>query len=181
MREKIDFLREAVKDIRTTGSITGSSKYLVRNMLEHISFDTVKLAVEFGAGNGCITEEILRKLPKDGKLLAFELNDSFIEQLNKLNDSRLRILHENVAELNQYVAPETADAIISALPLTNMPEEVKRIILTAARTALKPGGIFLQFQYTLSDYALVKEYFPEVDLGFTLLNIPPAFIYAGRK
>jgi phospholipid N-methyltransferase len=178
MKGKLDFLREAVKDLKTTGSITGSSKYLIKNLLEKVSFESAHLVVEFGAGNGVITEEILEFLPKDGQLLAFELNPTFCDQLKaQINDTRLQVLNQDVSLLGNYVAPHSVDVIISALPLLNMPDQVKRSILTAARLALKPGGKFIQYQYSLADYNLIKEYFPQVKLDFQLLNIPPAFIY----
>jgi phosphatidylethanolamine/phosphatidyl-N-methylethanolamine N-methyltransferase len=177
MRERFQFLKEAIKDIKTTGSITGSSKFLIKNLLEHVCFEDAQVVVEFGAGSGVITSEILDCLPKDGKLLAFELNKTFCEHLKHMAEPRLQVLNDDVTHLLNYVAPQKVDAIISALPLLNMPDAVKRQILRVSREALKPGGKFIQYQYSLADHSLIKEYFNKVELDFTFLNVPPAFIY----
>jgi phospholipid N-methyltransferase len=181
MKGKLDFLREAVKDMKTTGSITGSSRYLIKNLLKKVSFESAHLVVEFGAGNGVITTEILEYLPNNGQLLAFELNTNFCEHLQSISDKRLQVLNQDVSLLGQYVAPQSVDVIISALPLLNMPEQVKRAILSASKLALKPNGKFIQYQYSLADFSLIKEFFPNVDLDFQLLNIPPAFIYVAQN
>jgi phosphatidylethanolamine/phosphatidyl-N-methylethanolamine N-methyltransferase len=179
MRDNIEFLKVALKNMKTTGSITGSSKFLVQDMLEKVDFQRAGIIVEFGAGNGSLTTKILENLNSDAQLLSFELNEDFYEQLKATTtDPRLRIIHDDVAKLDRYVANGSVDVIISALPLLNMPEEVKRSILTAAKAALKPGGRFLQYQYSLNDLKLIKEYFGAVHLDFTLFNIPPAFIYS---
>ena len=42
---------------------------------------------------------------------------------------------------------------------------------------LSRGGMFIQYQYSLGKRDLLKDYFHCVRLGFTPLNLPPAFIY----
>jgi phospholipid N-methyltransferase len=69
------------------------------------------------------------------------------------------------------------DAIVSSLPLAIIPDDVVDRIIEASRASLRPGGRFVQYQYTLADYERMTERFPGVTLGFMPLNIPPAFVY----
>ena len=181
MKENIDFLKIAVRDVKTTGSITGSSKYLIKKMLEHSALASADLVVEFGAGNGVITEAILAKLPAESKFFVFELNPDFCTRLQQINDPRLEVLNQNVIHVGEYIDAQSVDIVLSALPLSNMNEKDKNAMLESVKRCLKPNGVFVQFQYSLGDYALIKRHFSSVKLDFTLLNIPPAFIYIAQN
>jgi len=180
-KNNLAFLKVALKDIRTTGSVTSSSKYLIKKMVEPIDFKIANTIVEFGAGEGCITREILKKTKASSKILSFELNETLFEHLQIIKDRRLSFINDNVTELGNYVADNSVDAIISGLPLTNIPKAVKQKILAAALISLKPNGLFIQYQYSLLDYKFLKKYFKEVKLDFALLNFPPAFVYICKK
>lgn len=180
-KNNLAFLKVALKDIRTTGSVTSSSKYLIKKMVEPIDFKKAKTIIEFGAGEGCITREILNKTQVGSKILSFELNETLFEHLQNIKDRRLSFINDNVTQLGNYMADNSVDAIISGLPLANIPKAVKEKILAAAKISLKPNGLFVQYQYSLFDYWFLKKHFQEVKLNFSLLNFPPAFIYICKK
>mgnify|MGYP001032932268 CR=1 FL=1 len=48
-------------------------------------------------------------------------------------------------------------------------------------TTLSDQGIFVAFQYSLQMYRTFHRIFPSVNIGFTLLNLPPAFTYNCHK
>ncbi len=180
-KNNLAFLKVALKDIRTTGSVTSSSKYLIKKMVQPINFKKAKTIIEFGAGEGCITREILNKMQASSEILSFELNETLFDHLQNIKDKRLSFINDNVTQLGNYVAYNSVDAIISGLPLANIPKAVKEKILSAAFVSLKPDGLFIQYQYSLFDYRLLKKYFKEVKLDFSLLNFPPAFVYICKK
>ncbi len=172
------FLREAARSFRDTGAVARSSRFLVDRMLRRVDFTAPGLHVlEYGTGEGCITREILEQLPPDGRLTAFELNPVFAERIASMNHPSLRTINGGAQLTGRYVEPASVDYIVSSLPLSNIPDAVKKLILNEAKRALKPGGLFVQYQYALQDYQLIREHFSEVDLSFTLLNLPPAFVY----
>ena len=70
----ISFFRESIRNIKTVGTITRSSKFLCKGMVKHVDFDNAKTIVELGAGDGVITKHILRSMRKDAILLCFEVN-----------------------------------------------------------------------------------------------------------
>jgi phospholipid N-methyltransferase len=50
-------------------------------------------------------------------------------------------------------------------------------ILAVSESCLEPDGYFLQYQYSLSQRAVLERCFADVRVGFALVNIPPAFVY----
>ena len=75
----INFLKIAFRDYKRVGAVTITSKYTIRRVLRALKPE-YKYIVEYGAGNGAITREILNTLPPDGKLVAVELNDDLIKE-----------------------------------------------------------------------------------------------------
>lgn len=161
-----------------------SSTRLVRRLLAGVDFSTASSIVELGPGDGCVTREILRRMRPEARLLALEINPVFVEQCRRINDPRL-ILRSACAsrlpELLEEEGMEKADAVISSLPLAMMDDELVERILQASREALVSDGRFVQYQYSLSDHARVKAHYPSLTLGFTPLNVPPAFVYTCTK
>ena len=181
MSKHFSFLKEAIKDWRSTGSIVRSSPELIKKMLQPVHFDKVDLVVELGAGQGCITKALSDSLVNNTRLLAFELNDHFLKELSLLENEKVEIINSDALNLLTYVKKESVDVVISSLPLANFPDILKIDILQQCYDALKPNGLFIQFQYSLIDYKLLKKRFSLVERKFTPLNIPPAFIYVCCK
>ncbi len=169
-----------IKNIRSTGTIAPSSKALIRKMLATVDFTTARCIVELGPGNGCITRELLNRIHPECKLICFELNREFVDQLNTITDSRLKI-YEACASSIRTVLDEmqidSVDYVVSSLPLAIMDDAVVTSIVNAVRDNLREGGRYLQYQYSLNNYDDVKLAFRESKLRFTLRNMPPAFIY----
>ena len=63
------------------------------------------------------------------------------------------------------------------MPLSILDDEVADEILEVAQSCLQPGGKFLQYQYSPTYLRKLTARYGKVRLGFTLRNIPPAFIY----
>jgi len=170
------FFEIAIHDIKTAGTVTPSSKFLIDKMLEPIDFSTAKVIIELGAGDGCVTKEILRRMTPDAELYAFEMKSEFCEILSEIDDVRLHIIPDSAEEIEKYV-PVEANYVISGLPMTNFSKELKLKILTAAKKKLKSNGKYIQFSYFPIAYFDYKKVFDKVDLMFTPLNLPPAFVY----
>jgi len=178
------FFKEAIKNIKTSGTVTPSSKYLTKKMLKAIDFDKAKVIVEYGAGNGVFTRKILQKITKDCIVLCFEVNEEFYKHLKTINDDRLFVYQESCEQIKRICKDHhltEVDYIVSSLPLTNIPNEVSEIILKESYDILKEDGIFLQYQYSLSYHKKLKKIYPNVKLDFEVRNVPPAFIYNCKK
>jgi phospholipid N-methyltransferase len=171
------FLREALRSFRSTGAIASSSPALVKELIAPIPRGANLVVVELGPGDGCVTRALLEKLGPGASLHAFEINTTFIEKIRQIQDERLVVVPQGAEQMGNYLEPQSVDFIVSSLPLSMIPKEIKEDILGQARFVLKKEGRFLQYQYALQDYSLLKDYFSMVKVRFTLANLPPAFVY----
>ncbi len=186
MNTRLAFIKEAFKNIKTTGTIMPSSRFLIKKMLQDIDFNTVQLIVEYGAGNGIITKQILNKMNVNTTLICFEINDAFYNQLLQINDHRLIVLKQSAADISSILKNrnlKTVDYFISSLPLAIMPLALSKNILNCSKNALKNNGLFIQYQYSTNFFKNFKQIFGKnnVNLNFEILNLPPAFIYKCTK
>ena len=136
--------------------------------------------VQLGVGTGCITREILRRLRPDARLIAFEVNAVFVEECRNLQDDRLVLRHACAGTLEdvlQELGITEIDYVVSSLPLAIMPSDLVDRILSASQEHLAAEGKFLQYQYSLTNLGTLERRFRDVRLGFTLRNLPPAFVY----
>jgi phospholipid N-methyltransferase len=177
---KKEFFSEFLKQGKNIGAIAPSSKFLVKKMVDPINFENVKCIVEFGPGTGIITLELLRRMPTDSILLAFEINTEFCDTLNQIKDSRIKIICDSAEKLEIYLSKyniKEVDYIVSSLPFAMIPNQIVDSILNIAIKVLSKKGAFIQYQYSLNAYKKLKTIFKNVDLNFTPMNIPPAFIF----
>lgn len=169
-----------IKNIKTSGTITPSSKNLVRRMLAPIDFSSARCIVELGPGNGCLTRSLLKRMHPDCVLVCLEVNNEFVAQLNSVEDARLHVYNacaSSIREILDGLGLDQVDYVVSSLPLAIIDDEVVANILAEVKSNLKEGGRFLQYQYSLANYSDVKPIFSDVKLRFTLRNMPPAFVY----
>lgn len=176
------FAKEALASIKNIGAIAPSSKYLVNNIVKHIDFGENQVVLEFGPGNGAITKQILKKLPASSKLISLEINTSFFNHCkNQFSTYQNFQVHNHSAiEFDTLLAQlqiEKIDYLVSSLPLAIIPESELKIMFEKVPNYLINDGSFLQYQYSLNKYKYLKEVFDEVKLGFTPINLPPAFVY----
>lgn len=185
MTSRIKFFKEAIKSLKTTGTVTPSSRYLAKRMLSQINFSKAQVIVELGPGNGVITEFILEKLPANATLICFEINDSFHKQLLKIKNPQLVVVKASAEKIKEELFKlgiSNCNHIISSLPLTIIPEEVSNVILEKSHQVLKTNGTFIQYQYSLTYYKKLKKvFFNGISLDFEPFNIPPAFVYRCKK
>ena len=119
-------------------------------MLAPIHWDSMNTIVELGAGTGVLTHYIHERIHSESKAIIFELDQPMRQRLADLYPG----LHfrSNAADLG-YVVQEMglveADFILSGLPFANFNQSLRNSILEGVLGSLKPGGIFITFQYSL--------------------------------
>lgn len=185
MAKKASFLNEFFKERRVVGAISPSSKFLMKRMVAPVDFEKADVIVELGPGNGVFTKGVLERMKPDAILLSFELNRSFYEHIKAtISDKRLVLINDTAEKIGDYLNEKQlgkADYIISSLPFTVIPKEIKYPIIDNCVTYLKDEGLFVQFQYSLNAKKMLSERFGKVKLDFTALNFPPAFVYKCSK
>ena len=163
------------KNIKTTGAIGETSRFVEEEITSQVFPDQKQLIVEFGAGHGNITKAILNKMHPESQLIAFEVEDTFLDELQKIKDSRLHLELISAGEIVNIAGAGAVDCIVSSIPITIIPKEIRNDILEKARQALKPGGTFTQVLYS-KKLPLFKQYFNVIDCKL-VLNFPPAFLH----
>lgn len=180
----MSFITESIKNIKTVGTVTRSSKFLCKKMVEQTDFEDAKVIVELGAGDGVITKHILKKLPKDASLMVFEVHPEFCVLLRKLEDPRLIIIEDTAEKIGEYLTKHNfteIDAIISAIPFVVVPEDESYRIVEACKHYLKEMGTYVQVHYSLVKKKMYENVFGNVDVSFVPLNVPPAFVLKSHK
>jgi phospholipid N-methyltransferase len=182
---KRSFLKEFIRENKTVGALTPSSRYLASKMLDSIDYSRINVIVELGPGTGVFTRRIAKNLPENVFLLVFELNEEFYHQLKEeFNQPNVMIIHDSAEQILKYLKEfnfKKADIVISSLPLANFDDDLRSILLNKVHESLNEEGKFIQFQYSLQSKKTLMSLFHEVKISFTALNIPPAFVYTCLK
>lgn len=175
------FARNFFKHPRMLGSVIPSSRFLINGLLKPVDWKRARVFVEYGPGVGTITTEILRRLPKDGRLIVFETNRDFVSLLRtSLRDPRLHVVEgsaERVGEVLEELGLEGADYVVSGIPFSIMPPEVRESILRTTQRVLRTDGKFLVYQFSPAVQPYLNRIFSDVDKGFQALNILPAWLF----
>ena len=184
MQSRLQFLKQWMRNPRELGSITPSSRFLTRELLDRIDFASARHIAELGPGTGVFTGAILERLHPDGKLLALDTNAAFVEHLKReYPDPRLTVLEASAEHLDQIIAEAgwpSADAVISGIPFSLLPKPVARTILESAKRSLGEHGQMVGYQYSKMLRPFLLDVFGNVHYRSVLLNIPPAFVYTCR-
>jgi phospholipid N-methyltransferase len=173
------FLRD-----RKVAALHPSSKYVVDRVVKAMDLDRARVVVEFGPAEGVMTRRILPKLPADGILVAVELNENFVSALRKIKDSRLRVVHGDVREIDAILRREgvaSADVMISGIPFSFFNPRERHELLSKISALLTPGGRFIAYQFTTHLIPLLKCYFKRVHTQFEIRNLPPHFVFSCYK
>jgi phospholipid N-methyltransferase len=178
------FFKESIRNLRTTGAVVRSSKYLVKEMMKPIDFKKAKVIVELGAGDGVMTEVILHAMQPDAMLLCFEINPQFCEILRGINDPRFKLIEDSAENLQKHLVKlnlDSVDYVISAIPFVALPDSLANNIVKGCHKALKINGLFIQFHYSTLIKRMYQRIFGNIDVNFVARNLPPAFVMVCEK
>lgn len=175
------FARNFFKHPRMLGSVIPSSRFLIEELLGKVDWDRAKVIVEYGPGVGNITAEILRRMRPDARLVVIEMNSDFVRYLREaLPDARLHVVHGSAADVGKVLGSlghTHANYVVSGIPFSTMPEDVREAILRSTHDALDTDGAFLVYQFSGRVLPYLKQFFGRVHEDFELLNILPARLF----
>ncbi|MFC2335826.1 MAG: class I SAM-dependent methyltransferase [Selenomonas noxia] len=180
--ERCLFLKDFLLHPSRIGSITPSSSQLTRKMLSGLPWEELNTIVELGAGTGVFTKYVMEHRKPDSRFLVIE-QDTLMRRLlmKQFPQALFGTQAECLPQIMRGWSLPKADCIISGLPFAVIPKNVCLHILAGIDRTLTDDGIFVAFQYSPQMYETFRRIFRKVEVGFTFLNLPPAFIYVCRK
>jgi phospholipid N-methyltransferase len=112
------------------------------------------------------------------------MNRDFVRYLQRtVGDRRLHVVEGSAAEADAVLAARGirhADYVISGIPYSTMPPEVRERILRTTHDLLHPEGAFLVYQFTRAVLPGLRATFAAVDQEFEPRNIMPARLFFCR-
>jgi phospholipid N-methyltransferase len=179
--ETLLFAKNFLQHPRMLGSLIPSSRFLIDRLLSRVDWKRARTIVEYGPGVGTITAHILSRMSPEARLVVFEMNEDFVNYLARaFPDPRLHVVHgsaETVQKELDRLKLDGADYIISGIPYTTMPVELREKIMRESREALNPGGAALVYQFTRAVLPYLRSHFHQIDQEYEPRNILPARLF----
>ena len=182
MNSKLVFFSNFLKKPKEVAAIAPSSRYVIRHITKNIDFNNAKYIVEYGPGIGNITEELLKNMSPDAKLVCIESNKKFCKFLdNNIQDRRLTIINDSAEKLDFYIKKlniTNIDYVFSGIPFSLIKKEIKKDIIKKTECILRENGKFIiyqQYNWHLKKYLDI--YFKKISTTVELRNIPPTMLY----
>jgi phosphatidylethanolamine/phosphatidyl-N-methylethanolamine N-methyltransferase len=171
-----------------TGALVPSGRFLVDKMIAPVPADYRGEVVELGAGNGALTRRLAARCPR-ARVLACEINPVLArDTAEHIADAGLSSRVEVISDAAENVLPALrrrgkgkVDYVISGIPLGNLKKERVFGLIDAICRSLSPGGMYIQFQYSLLDRNKIKARFLSLRTVPVFLNLPPAVVYYAQK
>lgn len=172
------FLRSFLAHPREVGALLPTSRRAVSDTLDLARVEQARVLVEFGAGNGVYTRELLRRMAPDARLLAFELDPQLAAAIRaSVRDPRLELVAGSAEEAERRLAGSRADVLVSALPFTSLPTPMRQRLLDVSSAILAPWGEMVLIQYSPLLQRQLERRFGSVQRRLSPLNVPPAFLF----
>ena len=186
LKESALFLKHAIKSPMQVAYFMPSSPWLIDQVAKCAHLKDAKRIMELGPGTGGTTKGILKYMQDDAQLISVEINQKFIDHIEKtIDDQRLTMSNkgaQNLVEIMDEYGWESADVIISGIPFTTLPKGMDKAIVQSIYDALKPGGIFLAYQLRDHISKLAQPLFGNYTFKkVEFKNIPPMRIYTWMK
>ena len=176
-------MRKFLAKGRSIASFAPSSRFMARQIVGGIDFDSARCIVELGAGTGPITAEIVRRLRPQTKLLVIELDPDLCARL-RARFPQVDVVQGDAGQFDKLLAERgytQVDHVCSGLPLPSFPAPLRDAILATSARMLAPGGTFRQLTVMpLIYYRMYRSYFEDVRFRFVPLNMPPGGVYVCR-
>jgi len=179
------FLRRMQANPRRIGAITPSSRRLAACMAREAlktRQSPTDFILEIGPGTGRITRALLERGLEPNKLISVEL-DPALHNYMLQNFPHVNIIQSNATRLESLIPTEQhrkISAVVSGIPMRNLPALERAMIAQACFAVLKPGGKIIQFTYGLISSIAGPELKGE-KVARIYVNLPPATVWSYRK
>lgn len=179
------FFLKYLQDPKTMGAVAPSGRGLAALMVSEIGPGSTPV-LELGAGGGIFTEALLARGVAAEDIVAVELDQGFADRLVRKFPG-IRVIHSSAEQalgIDGPLADERFGAVISGLPLLNLPIRSRLRLIRLVFRNLRADGALYQFTYGLkspvSRTFLDSMGLREECVGRVFRNLPPATVYRIR-
>ena len=88
-------------------------------LILHQNTNTNIVVIDGTFGRGGHTQALLKELPSAARMISFDKDLDAIAVAKQINDSRLTIVHDSFAQMDQYAPPESVDGILLDLGISS--------------------------------------------------------------
>lgn len=175
-----------ISDIRTTGAIMPSSRYLVdaavNQLRDHMRCHPSKplRILELGPGTGVFTRALVDALRPTDSLDVVELNDSFFRMVHdRFHGENVSVHHMNVLDFEQC---RPFDFIYSSIPYRALPASLSGAIWKKKKDLATLDGTIIYYRYVSPaplqpslERDMLKRYLLRTEIIWR--NMPPAQLF----
>ncbi|MDB5649935.1 MAG: hypothetical protein JWL62_1455 [Hyphomicrobiales bacterium] len=188
LADEARFIRAWFDNPLTTGAVSPSGRFLARTMARYVDPLGEGLVIELGPGTGPVTQALIQRGIAPERLVLVEYDAAFCKLLER-RFPRATVIQGDAYRLCETLAGKIdapIAAIVSSLPLLNMPDTQRIGLLSDAFALMDGQGSFVQFTYGLASpmprkpkgchaVSFASEVSPPV-----WLNLPPARVWVYR-
>lgn len=148
----LEFIKQCILEPHQLGAIAPSGKILGDRVTDCAGVRDARVVVEFGPGDGAITEVLLGKLQPGATFFGIEINDDLVRVFNKRFPA-VTCYHDSATNTGKYLAElghDHCDSIVSGLPWAVFSDQLQDDLLDCVEQVLRPGGRFATYMYLQS-------------------------------
>ena len=184
-----EFFKAALKSPLQTSTVFETGPRVGKRLARHLILQKDQVVVELGVGAGAVTQHLLPKLKSPKQYVGFELNKNLHRFLQDEKFPKLEIHHASADQLTEKLKGRKVGAVVSTLPWSLLPKDVRESVLGQVYDVLEPGGTFSVFLAlhclwtpSVRDFwSQLTEKFPDYTYTDEMWNLPPCRLYFARK
>ena len=158
-----------------------SSKHIIDKVVKQIDFKTALSIIEYGAGDGVVTKEIVKRMRTDAALVAFEPNEDMFSELTSITDKRFTAINDVAQNSSLYIAAMNADLILASIPFSII-DDTPALLESISQRLKQSGKMIIFHQYNpLKLKNVLPQFFRSITMEFEPRNTIPSFIFVCEK
>lgn len=166
------------------GSVSPTSRALARRMVELADPDPAGYTLEIGPGTGVVTQALIAAGVAPERVVCVEYDKDFCSLLKKRFPGAT-IIHGDAFDLDAALGEHrdvTFSAVLSGLPLLNVPRAKRAPYIESLLDRMGPGGRVSQLSYSpVPPQEAVPGRFTVEGSKWVTFNLPPGRVWVYRR
>ena len=188
LSDAVLFLYEWLRDRnnrKRIGAVTPSSPGLCRAMTDWLPAPD-EFVIELGPGTGVVTQTLLERGVRPDRLIAIEMSPK-LAGLIRERFPGIHVINGDACQMDTLIREQVPQAkiigaVISSLPLRNVPPHLAEALAKQIHQVLRPEGRWVQFSYRIrTNRHQGDKHFKSLPSKIVWLNIPPTRVSVFQK